>query len=634
MNNQIIPTFTDLHNLYSKRKDNLSNHNYNLCTKSESFDIHSFLDKSYDEQIKIINDNPETINFINNEGNNILFSAIEKNNYNLLKFLLEKDPNLVNSQNIYKETLLHKAVENVNHKLINLLLEKDADGNIKNQFGETPLHIAALKGEYKVIKLLLLYNCDPTIRTNDGFSAEEYAQERGYVKCVSVLQQKINDNSGIKSDNHSGYDLSNGMEKSPINHISRHRPFINNKSNKIFERNKVHEENSIKSVENKLDIFNVDKSNLRDSSYFFHNKSKNLSTIESYQKKNEMMKKIEEMSIMNNYVINKNKKMDIPGLNIINMKSYKNLDSSNMNYINKKADEYFYDDSEPIKIISSTKNDINCYEKSEYLKRKNSLNFLKRNNTRKSVPKISVIQKEENTLTEKIHRNSISKNLKTKNSNSENSNPIIYENENEILYEYLSQINMEKYTSLLIKEGFDDITMLIEQMKGKKPIMDIDLKKIGILKSGDRAKILIKFQLDSRDPEFQFCSNLDEESIFHNAIDNNYENDIYLNSLNKWLKSLKLKKLYQNFFEQGYHSLDLLLIQMLSKNPLTEDLLKNDLNIDKHGYRLKIINKLLEDSSVYLQKNKFIISNRSQFSSALKIEKGCEKNLSCNCFIY
>ena len=83
-----------------------------------------------------------------------------------------------------------------------------------------------------------------------------------------------------------------------------------------------------------------------------------------------------------------------------------------MNYINKKADEYFYDDNEPIKIISSTKNDINCYEKSEYLKRKNSLNFLKRNNTRKSVPKISVIQKEENTLTEKIHRNSISKNLK------------------------------------------------------------------------------------------------------------------------------------------------------------------------------------------------------------------------------
>ena len=29
MNNQIIPTFTNLHNIYSKRKDNLSNHNYN-----------------------------------------------------------------------------------------------------------------------------------------------------------------------------------------------------------------------------------------------------------------------------------------------------------------------------------------------------------------------------------------------------------------------------------------------------------------------------------------------------------------------------------------------------------------------------------------------------------------------------
>jgi hypothetical protein len=316
------------------------------------------------------------------------------------------------------------------------------------------------------------------------------------------------------------------------------------------------------------------------------------------------------------------------------MKSYKNLDSSNMNYINKKADEYFYDDNEPIKIISSTKNDINCYEKSEYLKRKNSLNFLKRNNTRKSVPKISVIQKEENTLTEKIHRNSISKNLKTKNSNSENSNPIIYEYENEILYEYLSQINMEKYTSLLIKEGFDDITMLIEQMKGKKPIMDTDLKKIGILKSGDRAKILIKFQLDSRDPEFQFCSNLDEESIFHNAIDNNYENDIYLNSLNKWLKSLKLKKLYQNFFEQGYHSLDLLLIQMLSKNPLTDEILKDDIEIDKYGYRLRLLNKLLEDSSTYMQKYKSLITNNTLNSYTINFETENEKTLPCKCFIF
>ena len=66
---------------------------------------------------------------------------------------------------------------------------------------------------------------------------------KSYTKFVSVLQQKIIDNNNVlKAKNLSGYD------KSPINHIINHKFIINRKTNQDLRRNKVHEENSIKSV--------------------------------------------------------------------------------------------------------------------------------------------------------------------------------------------------------------------------------------------------------------------------------------------------------------------------------------------------------------------------------------------------
>ena len=57
-----------------------------------------------------------------------------------------------------------------------------------------------------------------------------------------------------------------------------------------------------------------------------------------------------------------------------------------------------------------------------------------------------------------------------------------------------------------------------------------------------------------------------------------------------------------NFIVCGYYSLDLILIQMLSKQPLTEELLENEIKIDKIGYRARIMNKLKEDAIKYNNK--------------------------------
>ena len=620
-----------------------------MYAKKKTFDLDSFIDKSYNEQIKMINKNPEIINYKDSIGNNILFSAIEKNNYNLVKFIIEKNPQLINFQNNHKETSLHKAVNIVNHRIINLLLENNANPNLQNEIGETPLHLAAYKGEYKVIKLLLLYNCDPKIKTNDGFSAEDYASERGYTKSVSVLQEKthgkkISSLSNFSKSEFSDNNVANGMEKSPLSHFNNHKVLNICKSNRSFNEKNIHQSilNNF-SENNIIKIRGINTLENNSNDFFTNEKINN-----------------ERISDIDNNILKNSKIFITADVNKIKnpfqfSSSFINNNEKSINNISEEANvscfEYFEDKDDVIRVFSSKKNDILSNE--SYTKRESSIKktYRRDNTLRNSKIKNPIIQKEEKEFMHQFSSftsNNSQSYIKVESNNnynlSRNNIKNIYltgstslkinENEEEILTEYLSQIHMEKYAPLLIKEGFDDITMMIEQMKGKKSILDNDLKIIGVLNAGDRAKILIKFHLDSKDDNFKFNSNIDENAIFHYASEIDYINDHYLNILYKWLESIKLQKFFNNFYNQGYHSLDLLLIQMLSKNPLTDEILKEDIDIDKYGYRLRLLNKLLEDSSIFMQKYKSLITNETINSYAINFENDNEKNLSCKCFIF
>ena len=663
-------------------------------TNEELSDIKSFMEKSINEQSQIINSTPEILNYIEPQtGNNILFYCIEKNNYSLAKILLEKNPQLINYQNKFNETPLHKAVEIGNHQMINLLLEKNADPNIQNQFGETPLHIAASKGEYKVIKLLLLYNSDLNILSNEGFSAEDYANERGHNKCVEVLREKNKNNIQNKSFN-VGYQLkfnddlnysdimtpqnkkiANGMEKSPIH---KNRIFPSSKCNNLNLFNNYFEKNN-------NDNINNNNNNLRES-FLVNNNNKRLAIHKSLSnpvfEKKEKYKINDELNNIDNNIFLSSKEIMIPEENELNSNINSNIeqeplspfqiirsdnDTTKTNELNEEnykiklnLNEYFYDDSLPIKVYHSQKNDIKC---KEYLREttKESINRynLRSNNTLRNTLRNSIIRssviREETTSNEEFNNlkfiQNNNKNIKNKNNNNYNSNDSINSNDNiketlqsgeiqikdnkeeeeEILIEYLNQIHMDKYSSLLIKEGFDDVTVLVELMKGKKGITDNDLKNIGISIAGDRARILIKLQLDACDNEFKFNNFLNENAIFYvtDCSETEFKKDNYLKELYKWLQNIKLQNLFSNFYNQNYFSVDLLLIQMLSKNPITDDILKDDLKINKYGYRLRLMNKLLDDSSQYFKKYKRLSTKSSgidfQFS---------ERKASCECIIY
>ena len=94
---------------------------------------------------------------------------------------------------------------------------------------------------------------------------------------------------------------------------------------------------------------------------------------------------------------------------------------------------------------------------------------------------------------------------------------------------------------------------------------------------------------------------------YFNKYDNNIEHiekDNYLNKLFLWLKDINLEIYFYNFINNGYHSIDLLYIQMISNNPLTDEILKNEILIEKLGYRLRILNKLKEEYLSYLSELK------------------------------
>ena len=187
------------------------------------------------------------------------------------------------------------------------------------------------------------------------------------------------------------------------------------------------------------------------------------------------------------------------------------------------------------------------------------------------------------------------------------------------LKEFLSQINMFRYLNNFIENGFDDIDLIIEQAQKGIYIKDNELKEAGIMVPGDRAKILIR--IEEKAGNFGFTI---PKSVYHSCIDlSEIKNDTNIDKLNSWLQNLKIENYLMNFVLNGYHSIELLLLQIESKYPITTEFLRDEIGIDKVGHRSRIINKLKEEARSY---------NNNLKTSALIIGDD-ENNKYCDCLI-
>ena len=170
----------------------------------------------------------------------------------------------------------------------------------------------------------------------------------------------------------------------------------------------------------------------------------------------------------------------------------------------------------------------------------------------------------------------------------------------ESLLIFLSEIKLEKYYNIMNSNGFEDIQLLIDETKSGMGVTDSQLKEAGIDPPGDRAKILIRLQEKAGNFTFQIPK---RAYYILNDIDN-YENDFHIKEIKEWLKELKVENYLEKFVSGGYHSLELMLMQMETKNPINDKILKDDLGINKIGHRARIINELTEEGKRFHNKLK------------------------------
>ncbi|OMJ65859.1 hypothetical protein SteCoe_37517 [Stentor coeruleus] len=162
------------------------------------------------------------------------------------------------------------------------------------------------------------------------------------------------------------------------------------------------------------------------------------------------------------------------------------------------------------------------------------------------------------------------------------------------LIKFLKSIKMLAYKDKLIFEGFDDMDLLAYQMSSPLPITHEVLESIGIIKHGHRARILMKLEQTLG----VVVNKVQNKNIVNSGWECCQPKHTYtpgVNNLKDWLGLLKLDKYLKMFEQAGYEDLQFLVSLMNSRYPIDDGLLVK-IGVDKLGYRMRVLGKLMEDA--------------------------------------
>ena len=419
---------------------------------------------------------------------------------------------------------------------VKILLDHKFDINRQNELGETPLHIAVAKNDEELVKLIIKHEPRTDLVTNkDNFTVMNYAEICGnntIIELVGDLNQK-NLKNKIKSE---VVDLiKKDMMNMNVNNISTFSGFSKNKN---FDEIQNYNGEKIST------ILNDDTNN-------------NISPTSKIPNKMNIKIQNNEKNCNNTItIINDSESFDdISPKNINKIINYDN-NNKNINIISSESPKNIYFPS------PSKKKECTSSIKSSYLQSLKTCH----------------------TLSKEHELSPIYKNYKTR-------IPKLFNKKKELI-KFISEINLpQRYSEILIENGFDDLAVLTNQMKKGLALSYQNLKDIGINNPGDRAKILI--HLEEISQNFDFV--LENDVIYSNTIPKEKTGSLYY-----FLLKLNLEEYFNNFIENGYNNAELLFIQMASKNPITDDIIKNDLGIEKIGHLQRIMISLKEESKKYV----------------------------------
>ena len=428
-------------------------------------------------------------------------------------------------------------------KNVKILLKNNLDINKQNEIGETPLHIAIAKNDVELVKLLIQHEPRTDLVTKkDGFSIFNYAQICGNNSILNMINELIEKNSKKK------------IKSEIVDFIQQ-------------------------------DMIQINDNNLSNLNSIVYNNI-NIDEIENYEGENISMMLNDDSIISNNLSKNKN-----------NNKSRKEEKGCN-NTINTLIinESEVYDDISPKNTIK-----INNYNTRKSISNPNAINNIQLPSKTSNLTEIQIFPSpsKKKEITNSI-KSSYLQSLKTSHTLSkEHELSPLYKNKiNKFLNKkieltkFISEINLpKKYAEILIENGFDDLNVLINQMKKGLSITYQNLKDIGITSPGDKSKILIHLEEISQNFDF----NLEKDIIYSNNIPEEKSGSLY-----QFLHGIHLDEYFQLFIDSGFNSAELLFMQMASKNPITENILKNDIGINKIGHLQRIMISLKEETKKYV----------------------------------
>ena len=539
-------------------------------------------DKSIKKLLKEKNLNPEQPNDLKYLLSLTLRPKIKKFNFEYLLLFLLKYLNQATESIFYEYFFQSCELGKINN--VKILLENGLSVNCQNNLGETPLHIAISKNDIELIKLLIKYEPYTNLSTDkDNLTAMNYAEIRGNKNIIKLINDlnEINIKKKIKSE--------------IIDYINKD---MNNMNNLDFSSisSLMNKNDDIEQIQNyNGEIMSIVNNEEASSSIINNhiNKNVNIKSLKKINNNKENIKNTITQTIMNESDFCE----DISPKNTIKVNNYNNninninnnSNANNENYHRFFTEECICD----IKMSNQFTTDLK-YFTSPLKKKDELLNYYNNNSINPSIVQSL-------TTSHSINKEQyespllLSKSSKSLDKKSE-------------LCNFITEINLPMiYGNYLLDNGFDDLEVLISLTKNSIALSNQNLKDIGITVPGDRAKILI--HLEEMAGNFPFI--LEKDIIYSNKIDENK------NSLYKFLTSINLEEYIRVFKENGYYNAELLYVQMVSKNPITEDILKNDFGLSKIGHIKRIMLNLLNCSQNYIKRLKSINGEDKSYKSII-----------------
>lgn len=116
-----------------------------------------------------------------------IHEAVNDNNLEATKALLDEDPTILNDRDADGMTPLNLAAINGNYDIVKELLKRNADIHIGDFDNSQPIHLAAISGNVQIAELLMASGADVDEQDNNGATPLIFAAGRRHLDMVKYL---------------------------------------------------------------------------------------------------------------------------------------------------------------------------------------------------------------------------------------------------------------------------------------------------------------------------------------------------------------------------------------------------------------------------------------------------------------